>query len=262
MLPPSHGEELQIARYGKNERYEFHHDTDKRMARLATVIIYLSTPDRGGETIFPFADLRSTHDAVPGGELPPPLDPWDLKKGLASMDEYCTSSQYESRRIKAVKGRAVVFYSMHPNLQLSEFAWHGGCPVLEGEKFLAQRWIKTSADPTYAAGLLGTSTTSGVGKTKEPDDAPESCAPETDGRMGEGRGKRAGMACHFPFLWRGQTHKKCITGSGAGNVPWCCVTKDCREWGSCRCSKGENKTQLPGGVKRKRKRGRRSGGDL
>ena len=58
MLPLHHGEELQLARYREGQAYEFHHDTDARLARQLTVLVYLTDvpPEAGGETIFPFVE--------------------------------------------------------------------------------------------------------------------------------------------------------------------------------------------------------------
>lgn len=46
--------------YGEGAKYEFHHDTDMRLARYATVLVYLNTPDAGGETIFPLLRLKGS----------------------------------------------------------------------------------------------------------------------------------------------------------------------------------------------------------
>ena len=47
-------------------------------------------------------------------------------------------------RVRPVKGDALVFYSMSPQLRIDEGAWHGSCPIIGSahEKWVAQRWIK------------------------------------------------------------------------------------------------------------------------
>ena len=57
-MPPGHGEQLQVGRYGAGQFYEPHYDSEQsptaRLARPATVIVYLKEPaGGGGETVFP-----------------------------------------------------------------------------------------------------------------------------------------------------------------------------------------------------------------
>jgi prolyl 4-hydroxylase len=68
--PVGHGEGMQILRYGPGAEYQPHHDyldptvpgagafLRRGGQRVATVLMYLNTPPRGGETIFPDIDLR------------------------------------------------------------------------------------------------------------------------------------------------------------------------------------------------------------
>jgi len=68
--PVNHGEGLQILRYGPAAEYQPHHDyfdpsipgSPRTLAnggqRVATLIIYLKAPQRGGATIFPEIGLR------------------------------------------------------------------------------------------------------------------------------------------------------------------------------------------------------------
>jgi prolyl 4-hydroxylase len=140
MVPNDHGETLQIVKYGVGDKYEFHHDTDRRMARLATGLVYLNDVEEGGETIFPFVEVSK-------GDLPLAVDNNDLVNGIADMAPYCASSQY--LKIKPKAGSLLLFYSMKPNLNIDDLAWHGSCPVVKGEKYAAQRWIKYMGDPNF-----------------------------------------------------------------------------------------------------------------
>jgi hypothetical protein len=43
--------------------------------------------------------------------------------------------------VKPHAGRAVLFYSQHPNGEEDLSSLHGGCPVLSGSKWAANNWI-------------------------------------------------------------------------------------------------------------------------
>lgn len=128
-IPPENGEGLQILRYINGQEYKPHHDFfwDKFNAdpahggqRVITVLMYLSTPEEGGETVFPLGQPKST-----GSE-------WSecAKKGLS---------------VKATKGDAVLFYSLYPNGTTDLNSEHGSCPVLKGTKWSATKWIHVSS---------------------------------------------------------------------------------------------------------------------
>jgi len=72
-----------------------------------TALMYLSTPEEGGETVFPDAEVES--------------DPRDLsecaKGGLAN---------------KPYKGDMIVFYSLTPDGVEDPLSLHASCPTLKG----------------------------------------------------------------------------------------------------------------------------------
>ena len=70
-LPHENGESLQILRYELSQEYKPHFDyffdaEHKKNNRMATILVYLSTPEEGGETIFPGARRpREPRDPAP-----------------------------------------------------------------------------------------------------------------------------------------------------------------------------------------------------
>jgi prolyl 4-hydroxylase len=61
-IPAEHGEPMQISRYAVDEEYKPHHDyfeekNNSNGQRVATFLIYLNTPEDGGETTFPDAKI-------------------------------------------------------------------------------------------------------------------------------------------------------------------------------------------------------------
>lgn len=125
MIPEENGESIQVLRYVNGQKYEPHHDyfhdkvnsdPKKGGQRVATVLMYLSTPEEGGETVFPNADRK-----VNGSE-------WSdcARKGLA---------------VKSVKGNALLFYSLKPDGSEDPTSLHGSCPTLQGTKYSATKWI-------------------------------------------------------------------------------------------------------------------------
>jgi prolyl 4-hydroxylase len=110
--PLENGEGLQILRYSPGAEYKPHYDyfdpaqpgtpaiLKRGGQRVASVVMYLSAPQRGGATVFPDVNLE----------------------------------------VSPVKGNAVFFSydRAHPSTR----TLHGGAPVLEGEKWVATKWLR------------------------------------------------------------------------------------------------------------------------
>ncbi|XP_022879587.1 probable prolyl 4-hydroxylase 7 [Olea europaea var. sylvestris] len=123
-LPPENGESIQILHYEHGEKYEphfdyFHDKANQELGghRVATVLMYLSNIEKGGETIFPNSEATQL-------------------KGSDWSD--CAKIGYA---VKPQKGDALLFFSLHPNATTDALSLHGSCPVIEGEKWSATKWI-------------------------------------------------------------------------------------------------------------------------
>ena len=141
-IPPRYGEALQVARYNSTRNYyNFHADSAKSTARVATVLIYLERADEGGETIFPFVRNASSAPAT----LPPPVDFAKQVIREDALDAYCASDQH--LRLAPEPGDALVFWNFQPDHATveRERLWHAACPVKRGRKVVAQRWVRSMA---------------------------------------------------------------------------------------------------------------------
>ena len=134
-IPKSHQEHAQVLRYGHSEKYDAHHDYfnpklyqkdpgtmrligNGKWNRMATVFWYLSDVAEGGETNFP------RHDRAP--------QPRDLAR--------CDSGL----KVKPVRGRVIIFYSLTSDGELDPYSLHGACPVVDGIKHAANKWVWNS----------------------------------------------------------------------------------------------------------------------
>ncbi|KNA21793.1 hypothetical protein SOVF_040140 [Spinacia oleracea] len=129
-IPVDHGEGLQILHYEVGQKYEPHFDyfledysTVNGGQRIATVLMYLSDVEEGGETVFPSA--KGNISAVPYWN--------ELSK--------CGK---EGLSVKPNRGDALLFWSMKPDASLDPLSLHGGCPVIKGDKWSATKWIRVS----------------------------------------------------------------------------------------------------------------------
>ncbi|KAL4281911.1 hypothetical protein GQ457_03G030860 [Hibiscus cannabinus] len=126
-IPIEHGEGLQVLHYEVGQKYDAHFDyfldefnTKNGGQRMATMLMYLSDVEVGGETIFPAA--KGNISAVPW---------WNElsecgKQGLA---------------VKPKMGDALLFWSMRPDATLDPSSLHGGCRVITGNKWSSTKWM-------------------------------------------------------------------------------------------------------------------------
>jgi prolyl 4-hydroxylase len=126
-IPVDHGEGLQVLHYEVGQKYEPHYDyfldtfnTKNGGQRIATVLMYLSNVNAGGETVFPESQVNRS--LVPD---------WNeltecAKSGLS---------------VRPHMGDALLFWSIKPDASLDPTSLHGGCPVVEGNKWSATKWL-------------------------------------------------------------------------------------------------------------------------
>ncbi|KAL8038646.1 hypothetical protein ABFX02_11G121700 [Erythranthe guttata] len=125
-LPIENGEAMQILHYENGQKYEphfdyFHDKANQKLGghRVATVLMYLSNVDKGGETVFPYSQAKDTQ---------------------AKGDDWSECAK-EGYAVKPRKGDALLFFGLHPNATTDPSSLHGSCPVIEGEKWSATKWI-------------------------------------------------------------------------------------------------------------------------
>ncbi|KAL4440709.1 hypothetical protein ABPG77_000418 [Micractinium sp. CCAP 211/92] len=124
-LNVSHQEDMQILRYGIGQKYGAHYDSlDNDSPRVATVLLYLSDVEEGGETAFP-GPSQWIHPSV--------------QKRFEPFSS-CAQGHVAT---KPKKGDAMVFFSLKPDSTMDDASLHTGCPVIKGVKWTATKWIHT-----------------------------------------------------------------------------------------------------------------------
>jgi prolyl 4-hydroxylase len=107
-IPYEHGEGLHILNYQVGQEYKAHFDffssKNKQVSnpRISTLVMYLNDVEEGGETYFPKLNLT----------------------------------------INPQKGMAVYFEYFYEEQTLNELTFHGGAPVIKGDKWAATQWVR------------------------------------------------------------------------------------------------------------------------
>ncbi|PPD98093.1 hypothetical protein GOBAR_DD04883 [Gossypium barbadense] len=137
-LPVENGESIQILHYEHGQKYEphfdyFHDKANQQLGghRIATVLMYLSDVESGGETVFPNAEVSIC-----------------LWNPVFCLDDFLRCRMKVGRpvpkmddAVKPRKGDALLFFSLHPDATTDTASLHGSCPVIKGEKWSATKWI-------------------------------------------------------------------------------------------------------------------------
>ncbi|KAJ6958837.1 prolyl 4-hydroxylase 7 [Populus alba x Populus x berolinensis] len=117
-LPEENGEPIQILRYEHGQKYEAHID----------YFVDKANQEEGGHRPPPYLCTMSD---VKRGEKPYfPLQ----RKSLPYMRSALLA-------VKPNKGDALLFFSLHPDATPDPASLHASCPVIEGEKWSATKWI-------------------------------------------------------------------------------------------------------------------------
>nr|CAD1842948.1 unnamed protein product [Ananas comosus var. bracteatus] len=155
-LPRENGEDMQILHYGVNESYEPHFDYYRDNSevvsgenRIATILLYLSDVSHGGETVFPNSEVKNTQQ----------------KDGTWSE---CAVTGYA---VNIVKGNALLIFNLNLDATPDERSLHGSCKVLDGEKWIATKYIHVGAFSTTDA-TKSLAVSSDVECTDEDDNCP------------------------------------------------------------------------------------------
>lgn len=68
------------------------------------------------------------------------------------LNDYSVSFSSEQFTVKPKRGDALLFFSLFPNAIPDTRSLHAGCPVLEGEKWSATKWIHVDSFDTVVGG--------------------------------------------------------------------------------------------------------------
>mmetsp|Transcript_28100 Transcript_28100/g.59083 ORF Transcript_28100/g.59083 Transcript_28100/m.59083 type:complete len:672 (-) Transcript_28100:131-2146(-) len=154
---------LQVLRYNKTTAYiphldwiDDHHKKEEHnfdsaglgSNRFATILLYMTDLNEGdgGETVF-------THGWPPGQPESERVEFDDALAALrasgdvegllahGSWEEKMVARCRSRLAVRPHSSRAVLFYSQNPDGSADNMSLHGGCPVINGEKWAANLWV-------------------------------------------------------------------------------------------------------------------------
>ena len=161
---------LQIVRYFPEQAYKTHldayvmstpvaHSYDFNASkptggnRFATLFLYLTDVEMGGQTLFPLVptsaadpETRALNASLFGDADAYPAEAVEraFQTPPGSWERQLIKLCYSALSINPRRGSAVLFYSLLGNNSIDELANHAACPVVEGSKIGANFWAWSS----------------------------------------------------------------------------------------------------------------------
>ncbi|XP_032222378.2 prolyl 4-hydroxylase 5 [Nematostella vectensis] len=126
-------EPVALTKYKVGQKYSLHYDSgflmnQRRVKRTATFLVYLNDVKSGGETIFPLATNISSIQ---------------LKKenvDKPSLDSIC-GKENNMVKVSPEVLSCLLFWNHVDGDDVDALSLHGSCPVVSGEKWIAQIWL-------------------------------------------------------------------------------------------------------------------------
>ena len=180
-------EQLQLLKYHDGQEYKDHQDgltSPNGGRRIATVLIFLHEPEKGGETSFP-----------QGKPLPAVAQ---RLRGMRDELSECAWRDGRGLAVKPRRGDAVLFFSFKKNGGSDIASTHASCPTVGGVKWTATKWIHEKRFDT--------------GVWREPkcvDEEPANCP---------GWAKSGECANNPAYMLGGETPGKCLRSCCTGDV--------------------------------------------
>eukprot|EP01084_Bolivina_argentea_P190457 327285_1 len=178
---------LQVVHYPKNGKYNAHYDSSFKKSkplkccfvqtnqekndnipckscRFMTVLYYLNTVEKGGDTVFPlgnkyYLDKRFNQAAIKTDEqlmeddTMEKYEPLKWRMSVDNLPEIYCKEENDNLKVKAIKGKALIWFN-HLLDEKSQwigdsdiYSMHTGCPIIKGEKWIANHWIQVDDKP-------------------------------------------------------------------------------------------------------------------
>ncbi|XP_073126109.1 probable prolyl 4-hydroxylase 12 isoform X2 [Henckelia pumila] len=115
-LPKENSKSLRVLHFGPEDSKQSYNYFDIKSSEkfgdllFATVILYISNVDQGGQILFPESEYKMWSDCAKSNNI-----------------------------LKPSRGDAILFFNRHPNNTLDRSSFHGRCPVLSGEMWCATK---------------------------------------------------------------------------------------------------------------------------
>ena len=100
--------------------------------RVATVLMFLTEVEEGGETVFPYTTAT-----------------WADPAAAARARNYSACAQ-RGPAVKPRQGDAILFWSLDTWGREDKNSLHASCPVIKGEKWTATKWLHVERFPAMA----------------------------------------------------------------------------------------------------------------